>query len=206
VGTDRRRAVTKVLLVLLSVVAAARSYAQAPDTAKQQQRTHTRRAWVLGAVTSLTAHEASHILASYAQGRHPSLRLDKGRPTIFSGINIYSEPHKQLVFSSAGLVTQAVLDELVLDLPHASDSPFKRGMLACGLGTVLFYVTFGRNGAVSDIALIARTSGMSKGEVSLIAGSVAAVHALRFHFDRRFGSLFFEPTYDGRQVRLGFRR
>jgi hypothetical protein len=160
-----------------------------------------RKAWLLGAVTSLAAHEAGHVVASLAMGRHPSLRMDKGRPTIFSGINITGEPHKQLVFSSAGLVVQAILDELMLDLPHG-DSPFKRGVIASGIGTVLFYITLGRNGAVSDIALIARTSGLSKGQVSLIAGGVAAMHGARFGFDDRYGRLFFAPTGDGR-MKLG---
>ena len=145
------------------------------------------------------------MVSSYALGAHPYFRFDRWRPTVFSGINIYSEPHQQLVFSSMGLVVQAALDETILDAPGTADSPFARGMLASGLGTALFYITAGRNGRVSDIALISQTSKLSKSRVSLIVGGVGAVHALRFQFLRGLGNLFALPAADG-QLRIGFAR
>lgn len=187
-------------LALLALLAT-RAPAQQPDSA----RSHPRRAWVAGAVASYLAHEAGHVVSSYALGATPRFRFDRGRPTVFSGLSIEEDAHKQLVFSSMGLVVQAVLDEAILDLPGAKDSPFARGMLASGLGTVLFYVTAGRNGAVSDIALISRTSGLTKGQVSLIAGGVAALHAVRFAHARGLGALFVLPSADGR-LRVGLWR
>jgi hypothetical protein len=158
--------------------------------------------WTLGVVTSLAAHEAGHIAASYAVGAHPHFGLDKGRPTVYSGVDPEIDPHKQLVFSSAGLAVQAALDEMVLDVPHARGTSFGRGMLASGIGTALFYMTLGRNGIVSDVALISRTSGLSKGEVSLILGAVHGVHAFRFVHDPG-GPVFFAcPAADGR-LRVG---
>ena len=72
---------------------------------------------------------------------------------MYSGINIDKHPHKQFVFSAAGLTTQALINEGILDIPHARGSSLERGILAGGIGTTLFYITLGRNGAVSDIAL-----------------------------------------------------
>ena len=75
-------------------------------------------------------------------------------------------------------------------------------MLAGGLGTTAFYVTLGRNASVSDVTYMARTSSLSKTEVSLIYGGVAAVHALRIWRDERYGRLFARPDADGR-LRVG---
>jgi hypothetical protein len=156
-------------------------------------------------VSSYLLHEAGHVGASIALGARPRFAFDKGRPTVFSGIDMRSEPHKQLVFSSMGLVVQAMLDEAILDIPAAKDSPFARGMLASGLGTALFYITAGRNGAVSDISLISRTSGISKARVSLIVGAVSLAHATRFARARGLCGLFVLPDAEGR-LRVGIAR
>lgn len=187
--------------ILILAGAPSVSLAQSLDSSAHRP-THARRAWLAGALASYLLHEAGHVGASYALGARPRFELDKGRPTVFSGIDMSREPHKQLVFSSMGLVVQAVLDEAVLDLPGAGDSPFARGMLASGLGTALFYITAGRNGAVSDISLISRTSGISKGRVSLIVGGVAALHATRFAARHGLSALFVLPDADGR-LRIG---
>src|SRR5438128_783140 len=63
--------------------------------------------FALGAATSLLAHESAHILTSLALGFHPFVALDHGRPTVFSGIDSQKYPHKQFLFSAAGLTTQA---------------------------------------------------------------------------------------------------
>jgi hypothetical protein len=168
-------------------------------------RGHPRRTWVLGAVTSLLAHEAAHVVSSYAMGATPRFAFDpQWRPTVYSGIDPDTARTKQLIFSSAGLAVQAGIDEWVLDVPAARSSAFGRGMVACGLGTAFFYVTLGRNANVSDITLMARTSSLSKNEVSLIVGGVATMHAVRF-FQHRSSSVYVEPGPDGR-LRVGMRR
>ena len=114
--------------------------------------------FALGAGVSLLAHESAHMLTSLALGFHPYLAFDKGRPTVFSGIDSNKYPHKQFLFSAAGLTTQALIDEAILDIPHSRGGAFERGMLAAGIGTTLFYITIGRNASVSDISVMARTS------------------------------------------------
>ena len=153
--------------------------------------------WGAGAATSLLAHEAGHVITAYAVGAHPWFGFDTGRPTIYSGINSLTQPHKQFLFSSMGLNVQAAIDELVLDVPHAKGSAFERGILASGIGTALFYVTIGRTGSVSDIDFMARTSSLTKTDLSLIYGGVAAMHAFRVHADRRYADFFARPNPRG---------
>ncbi|HEX6626577.1 MAG TPA: hypothetical protein VF105_01365 [Gemmatimonadaceae bacterium] len=157
----------------------------------------------LGFGLSLLAHESAHILSSLAMGFHPSIGLEQGRPTIFSGIDSQKYPHKQFIFSASGLTTQAVIDELILDLPHTRGGAIERGILAGGIGTTLFYITIGRNGSVSDIAYMARTSKLSKTQVSLIFGGVNAIHALRISRDPAYDHFFVAPTENG--IGLGLR-
>lgn len=157
----------------------------------------------LGFGLSLLAHESAHILSSLAMGFHPSIGLEQGRPTIFSGIDSQKYPHKQFIFSASGLTTQAVIDELILDLPHTRGGAIERGILAGGIGTTLFYITIGRNGSVSDVAYMARTSKLSKTQVSLIFGGVNAIHALRISRDSAYHHFFVAPTDNG--IGLGLR-
>ena len=152
---------------------------------------------------SLLAHESAHILSSLAMGFHPYIGFDKGRPTIFSGIDSNKYPHKQFIFSAAGLTTQAVIDELILDIPHSRGGAIERGILAGGIGTTLFYITLGRNGAVSDVAYMSRTSNLSKTQVSLIFGGVNAIHALRIWKNPAYDHFFVGPADNGAHV--GFR-
>jgi hypothetical protein len=119
---------------------------------------------------SPSAHETAHVLTAYAVGAHPHFAVDHGRPTIFSGIDSRLHPHKQFLFSAAGLTAQTLLDEAILDIPHSRGGAVERGILAGGIGTTLFYITLGRNGSVSDISFMARTSSLSKTELSLIFG------------------------------------
>lgn len=111
-----------------------------------------------GFAISLLAHESAHVLTSLAVGAHPYIALDKGRPTVFSGINSDEDPHDQFLFSAAGLTTQALINELILDIPHSRGGSIERGILAGGIATTLFYITLGRNASVSDISVMARTS------------------------------------------------
>ena len=110
----------------------------------------------LGVSTSILLHEAGHVLTSIAVGGRPSFGFDTCRPTIYSGLNSHIEPHKQFLFSVAGLTVQNVLDEAILDIPHERGSAFERGILGGGLGTTIFYLTIGRRGSVSDIDFIAK--------------------------------------------------
>ena len=161
------------------------------------------RKFALGVGISLFAHEAAHVLASFALGAHPYFAFDHGRPTVFSGIDSYEHPHKQFLFSAAGLTTQTIVSEAILDIPHSRGGAIERGILAGGIGTTLFYVTFGRNGSVSDIAVMARTSSLSKTQLSLIFGGVSAIQAMRISRDSSYNHFFVRPTENG--LRIGFR-
>jgi hypothetical protein len=153
--------------------------------------------FVIGAGVSLLAHESAHILTSLALGFHPHIAFDKGRPTVYSGIDSNKEPHKQFLFSAAGLTTQALIDEAILDIPHSRGGAIERGILAGGIGTTLFYITIGRNGSVSDISFMARTSSLSKTQLSLIYGGFSAIHALRISRDSSYAHFFVRPTQNG---------
>jgi hypothetical protein len=141
---------------------------------------------------------------SYAVGAHPYIGLDHGRPTVFSGIDSRLHPHKQFLFSAAGLTTQALINEAILDIPHSRGGAIERGILAGGIGTTLFYITLGRNASVSDITYMARTSSLSKTQVSLIFGGVSAIHAWRITRDPRYNHFFIRPTESGAAAGLSF--
>jgi len=161
------------------------------------------RNFAFGVGVSLLAHESAHILTSMALGFHPYVAFDHGRPTVFSGIDSDKYPHKQFLFSAAGLATQALIDEAILDIPHSRGGAIERGILAGGIGTTLFYVTIGRNGSVSDISVMARTSSLSKTQLSLIFGGFNAIQALRIVKDPAYDHFFVRPTGNG--LGVGFR-
>jgi len=167
---------------------------------------HYWRNFVAGAATSLLLHEAAHVGTSLALGARPSFGFDRGRPTVFSGINPVADPRKQFLFSSMGLDAQALLDEIILDVPHRRGAPFERGVLAAGIGTALFYVTIGRSASVSDIDFMSRTSSLSKTDLTLIYGGVALLHAVRIHRDGRYAHFFVRPAPRGEDgLRVGVR-
>jgi len=177
----------------------------APQLPAPVPQPHYKLRFVAGFLSSILAHESGHIIASYAVGGHPSFGFNHWRPTIYSGIDSQLDPHKQFIFSSAGLTVQTLLDETLLDVPHAKGSvagPFERGLLAGGLGTVLFYITLGRNGTVSDVSFMSRTSSLSKTQISLIYGSIAAMHAVRIHLKDRYAHFFTAPDDTG-HLRIG---
>jgi hypothetical protein len=162
--------------------------------------------FAVGFVSSILAHEGGHVVAAYAVGGKPSFGFNKGRPTIYSGIDATLEPHKQFLFSSAGLTVQSIIDEGILDAPHGSTAagPFERGMLAGGLATTLFYLTIGRNGSVSDVEFMQRTSHLSKGKITVIYGGVALMHTLRIVHQSRYADFFTQPDPIG-GLRVGLR-
>lgn len=191
----------------LAIVAAAAICTSAPRAAAQTARSAPHdggwwRAFVAGFATSLALHEAGHITASFALGSHPTFGFDKGRPTVYSGIDSRLEPRKQFVFSSAGLTAQSLLDEGILDVPHERGSAFERGVLASGIGTALFYATIGRSGSVSDVDFMARTSSLSKNDLTLILGGIALLHAVRVGHDGHYAHFFLRPASSG-GLRLG---
>jgi hypothetical protein len=210
----RLRSISVAAVLAFAVVFAerpldAQTAAPASDTTSRAPaltpQPHYKLRFVLGFVSSILAHESGHIIASYAVGGHPSFGFDHGRPTVYSGIDSRLDPHKQFIFSSAGLTVQTLLDETILDVPHAKGSvagPFERGLLAGGLGTVLFYITIGRNGAVSDVSFMSRTSSLSKTQISFIYGSIAVMHAVRIHVKDRYAHFFTAPDDTG-HLRIG---
>jgi hypothetical protein len=155
-----------------------------------------------GAVSSILLHEAAHVATSYAVGGHPSFGFDEHRPTIFSGIDSHIEPHRQFLFSAAGLTAQSLLDEAILDIPHSRGGVFERGLLGGGIGTTVFYLTIGRRGSVSDVDFMARTHALTKTQITLIFGGIALEHSIRVARDPSYANFFARPSADGR-VRLG---
>lgn len=160
--------------------------------------------FAIGAGASLLAHESAHLLTSLALGFHPYIAFDKGRPTVYSGIDSHKNPHKQFLFSAAGLTTQALIDEAILDIPHSRGGAIERGILAGGIGTTLFYITLGRNGSVSDISYMARTSSLSKTQISLMFGGLSAIHALRISRRSSYAHFFVRPTQNGAALGVSF--
>lgn len=165
------------------------------DSARRDVRPrHYWRHMATGFATSLLAHEGAHVVTAFAVGGHPSFGFSKGRPTVYSGLNAVAQPRQQFLFSSMGLNVQALIDEAILDVPHRRGSPFERGVLAGGIATALFYVTIGRTASVSDVDFMARTSSLSKGDITLIYGGVALMHAVRVHFDGHYANFFVRPA------------
>jgi hypothetical protein len=184
-------------VVVLAAVAAAPADGQ--DTARPVGHW---RAFAAGFVSSILVHEAGHVAASLSLGARPTFGLNAGRPTVYSGIDVEVEPHKQFIFSSAGLTVQTLLDEIVLDRPRSDPrtpgSAFERGILAGGIGTTLFYLTIGRGGSVSDVAFMARTGALSTGQVTVLYGGIAALHTIRIARSAHYANFFMRPTSDGR--------
>ena len=163
------------------------------DSTPRRER-HYWRDFSAGFAASLLAHESAHVITTYAVGSHPSFGFDKGRPTVYSNIDVARDPEKQFLFSSMGLNVQAVLDEAILDVPHSRGSAFERGVLASGIATALFYITIGRTASVSDVDFMARTSSLSKTDIALIYGGVAALHTVRISRDGRYANFFVRPN------------
>jgi hypothetical protein len=89
-------------------------------------------------------------------------------------------------------------------VPHAKGAPFERGVLLGGIATTLFYVTIGRTASVSDVDFMARTSSLSKTDITVIYGGVAMLHMLRIHHDARYANFFVHPAPVGeRGLRVG---
>ena len=204
------------LAVITTVGAPTRALAQTPtDSAVHDPATAARKApntsrhhyWrrmVAGFATSLLAHEGAHVVTAVAVGGRPTVGLSKGRPTVYSGLNAITQRRQQFLFSSMGLNVQALLDEAVLDVPHQGGGAFERGVLAGGIATALFYVTLGRTASVSDVDFMARTSSLSKGDITVIYGGVALMHAVRIHHDGRYANFFVRPAPAGQPgLRLG---
>lgn len=177
--------------------------AQSPAPAPAAER-HYWRDFVAGAASSLLAHEVAHVVTAVAVGGRPTIGFDKGRPTVYSGIDVAREPRRQFLFSSMGLNVQAAIDEAILDVPHERGSAFERGVLASGIGTAVFYVTIGRTGSVSDVDFMARTSSLSKDEIALIYGGVALLHTVRIKRDGRYAHFFVRPAAE-RGLHVGVR-
>ena len=160
--------------------------------------------FAFGFASSLLAHESAHIISSLVMGFHPHIALDNGRPTVFSGIDSQRYPHRQFIFSASGLTTQDLINEAILDIPHAGGGPIERGILAGGIGTTLFYITLGRNASVSDISWMARTSSLSKTQLSLIFGGYSAIQAVRIWRNPVYRHFFARPTDDGLGIGLSW--
>jgi hypothetical protein len=179
--------------VLLSAgTAAGQDTAQAPHFSVAR--------FTAGVLASLAVHESAHVLTSLAMGGHPSFGFNQARPVIHSGINVALHPDRQFAFSAAGMTTQLILDEVILDGPH-DDNPageFEKGVLASGMGTVLFYFTVGRNASVSDVQQMSQTTGISKWTLTAMFGSVATLDFVRVLTRQRYAHFFAAPEAGGR--------
>jgi hypothetical protein len=156
-----------------------------------------------GAATSILIHEAGHLGAAISTGAHPSFGFDKGRPTVYSGIDSDRYPRRQFWFSSAGLNVQSLLDEAILDIPHHHGSAFERGLLGGGIGTTVFYLTIGRTGSVSDVDFMSHTGIMTKTQVTLLYGSIAALHTWRISRNPAYANFFVRPSEHGLDLGVG---
>lgn len=187
-----------------SPAAAAHDSAGVANRAPSASRHHYWRRMAAGFATSLLAHEGAHFVTAVAVGGRPTVGIDKGRPTVYSGLDATKQKRQQFLFSSMGLNVQALLDEAILDVPHHGGGAFQRGVLAGGIATALFYVTLGRTASVSDVDFMARTSSLSKGDITIIYGGVALMHAVRIHHDGRYANFFVRPAPAGEHgLRVG---
>ncbi|MFL5555563.1 MAG: hypothetical protein ACJ78D_07180 [Gemmatimonadaceae bacterium] len=177
--------------------------AATPELGSSSGRSFWRR-FAVGFGASILAHEAAHMVSSMAMGFHPHFAFDKGRPTVFSGIDSELYPHKQFIFSASGLTTQALMNEAILDIPHSQGGPIERGVLAGGIATTLFYITIGRNASVSDISFMARTSSLSKTQLSLIFGGFSAIQAWRISRNPAYDHFFVRPGSAALEVGLSY--
>ena len=167
------------------------------DSTNHTTPDHYWRNFAAGFASSIAAHEAGHVGMSYALGAHPHFGFEGGKPTVFSGIDATHDPHKQFLFSSAGLNVQAIVDEAILDLPHHRGGSFERGLLAGGIATAYFYATIGRNAPNSDIADMARTSSLTKTQASLIYAGLATIQSIRIARDGHYANFFMRPSPSG---------
>lgn len=157
--------------------------------------------FVGGFVASLATHEAAHIAVSLIVGANPSIGFNSGRPVMHSGIDAIAHPDQQFAFSASGMVVQLLINEVILDWPRPDRGiagEFERGVLAGGVGTVLFYFTIGRGSGVSDVQWMDDTSGLSKWSLMAIFGGVAALDVARVLLDRRYAHFFAFPDGTGR--------
>ena len=134
---------------------------------------------------------------SYALGAHPHFGFESGKPTVYSGIDATSDPHKQFLFSSAGLNVQAIMDEAILDIPHDRGGSFERGILTGGIATAYFYATIGRNAGNSDITYMARTSSLTRTQASLIYAGLATIQSVRISHNGHYANFFMRPSPNG---------
>lgn len=202
----KRRAIAALAAIIAATWLPTRLPAQqlSPFSATSSQPNGYWSKLAVGFGISLFAHESAHVLSSLVMGFHPSFGFDHGRPTVYSGIDSQRYPHKQFIFSASGLTTQALIDELILDVPHSRGGAIERGILAGGIGTTLFYITIGRNGSVSDVSFMSRMSHMSKTQISLLFGGVNAIHVLRISRDPAYDHFFVGPTENGLALGLTF--
>ena len=169
----------------------------APDSTNHTTSRHYWRNLATGFAASILAHEAGHVGMSYALGAHPTFGFLDGKPTVYSGIDATRDPHKQFLFSSAGLDVQAIMDEAILDIPHQRGGAFERGILAGGIATAYFYATFGRNAPNSDITYMASTSSLSRTSASLIYAGLATIQTIRIAHDGHYANFFLRPSSNG---------
>lgn len=207
---DSRLLMLALLVAMLPCrLARAQVAAGSPSADSASSARHPSHYWrdvAAGFAGSLLAHESAHVVTSLVLGGHPTFGFNKGRPTVYSGFDVFREPRKQFLFSSMGLNVQAAIDEAILDVPHGRGAGFERGVLASGVATALFYVTLGRTASVSDVDFMARTSSLTKTDITLIYGGVALLHVLRITHDGRYASFFVRPMPVGEHgLRVGVR-
>ena len=170
---------------------------RAADSTNHTTPRHYWRNFAAGFATSILAHEAGHVGMSYALGARPHFGFESGKPTVYSGIDANIDPHKQFLFSSAGLNVQAIMDEAILDIPHHRGASFERGVLAGGIATAYFYATIGRNAPNSDITYMARTSSLMRTQASLIYAGLATIQSIRIAHDGHYANFFMRPSPNG---------
>ena len=166
---------------------------------------HYWKKFAAGFASSILAHEGAHVVTAYAVGGHPTIGIQQGTPDRLLGdlrsscSRTSSSSSRAWASTSRRRWTRGSSTCRTVAAPRSS-----AGVLAGGIATALFYVTIGRTASVSDVDFMARTSSLSKTDITIIYGGVAALHALRIHRDERYADFFVRPdTSAGKGLRVG---
>ena len=113
------------ILCALAAPSSAQTVVQTTDADSASAARPARHYWrdfAAGFAASLIAHEGAHIVTSYAVGSHPSFGFDKGRPTVYSNINVDRDPRKQAArFVREGLIRAGALPDPDAEIAEGGD-------------------------------------------------------------------------------------
>jgi hypothetical protein len=159
----------------------------------------------MGALTGYVIHETSHVVVAESLGRHAELSTRSQIPFVVitydfqqtelpDGTVVYTDPEGNVIahgardrylIASAGLVSQAVTSEILLDrYPRlrGEDRPYLKGIFFFDNLTVFAYALFGRDDSESDIRGMAESLGISRELTALMVSVPAALDLYRYYY------------------------